>query len=132
MDAFATVLTRHKLNYVLVATLFAVVGGGSLVFEFERDVVDSNIRSLPDAIWWAITTVTTVGYGDKFPVSAEGRGVAVVLMVLGIALFGFLAGSLASFFFERDDKIDPQLEDLRDRLERIETMLSERSDADGR
>ena len=96
-----------------------------MVEAFESNASDSNIQSIPDAIWWAITTVTTVGYGDRFPVTAGGRAVAAVLMVLGIALFGFLAGSLASFFFERHEEkeLDPQLEEINDRLERIEQAL---------
>ena len=51
----------------------------------------SNIRTAEDAedaVWWACTTITTVGYGDKFPVTSEGRAIAVVLMVVGVELFG--------------------------------------------
>jgi voltage-gated potassium channel len=73
IDAARDVLTRHKLNYFLTITLACVVTGALMVESFERDVPDSNITSLPDAIWWAITTVTTVGYGDRFPVTAGGR-----------------------------------------------------------
>ena len=126
IDAAKDVLTRHKLNYVLTITLFAVVGGAFMVEAFESQAPDSNIQSIPDAIWWAITTVTTVGYGDRFPVTAGGRAVATVLMVLGIALFGFLAGSLASFFFERheENELDPQLKEINERLERIEQVLA--------
>jgi voltage-gated potassium channel Kch len=49
---------------------------------------DANIASYPDALWWAVTTITTVGYGDRFPMSSPGRAVAVVLMIAGIAMFG--------------------------------------------
>jgi voltage-gated potassium channel len=84
---------------------------------FERGDPEANITSIPDALWWAATTVTTVRYDDRFPSTAGGRGVAVVLMITGIALFGFLAGSLASFFVERreEEKIDPQLDELKER-----------------
>jgi len=128
LGAARDVLTRHKLNYVLTITLVCVVVGALMVESFERGAPESNIDSIPDAIWWAITTVTTVGYGDRFPVTAGGRAVAVVLMVLGIALFGLLAGSLASFFFERqeEEKVDPQLKEINARLERIEAMLEDR------
>jgi voltage-gated potassium channel len=125
IKAAQDVLTRHKLNYVLTITLVAIVAGAFMVEAFERDALDSNIQSVPDAIWYAITTVTTVGYGDRFPVTAGGRAVAVVLMVLGIAVFGFLAGSLASFFFERHEEreLDPQLKEINERLERIERAM---------
>lgn len=126
VDAAKDVLTKHQLGYALLITLFAVVGGGLLVESFERGVENANITSLPDGIWWAITTVTTVGYGDRFPVTAGGRAVAVVLMVLGIALFGLLAGSLASYFVRQDeeDKVDTRLTEMNERLERIEHALN--------
>ncbi len=46
----------------------------ALVLSFERDMPGSNINSYPDALWWAVTTITTVGYGDRFPMSPAGRG----------------------------------------------------------
>jgi voltage-gated potassium channel len=125
MDATRDVITRHKLHYALSVTIVSVVAGALMVESFERGAADSNIESVPDAIWWAITTVTTVGYGDRFPVTAGGRAIAVVLMVLGIAVFGLLAGSLASYFFERQEqeKIDPRFQEIIDRLDHIERAL---------
>ncbi|MGH2788899.1 MAG: potassium channel family protein [Actinomycetota bacterium] len=104
LDALRDVLTRHKLNYALAVAVVVVVAGALLVESFERDAPEGNIESIPDALWWAITTVTTVGYGDRFPTTAAGRGVGVVLMIVGIALFGMLAGSLASFFVEKREE----------------------------
>jgi voltage-gated potassium channel len=126
VDAVRDVLTRHKLNYALLVTLVVVIMGALMALSFEQGVEGSNIASLPDALWWAITTVTTVGYGDRFPVTGGGRAIAVVLMVMGIALFGFLAGSLASFFLGREEEEgpDPQLVMIEQRLERIERMLA--------
>lgn len=126
--ALRQVLTRHKLHYVLLVTLFVVVASALLVLSFERDVGGANIASLPDALWWAMTTVTTVGYGDRFPTTAGGRGIGVLLMVVGIALFGFLAGSIASLFVESDEeiKLDPQLAEINERLARVESLLGDR------
>lgn len=72
-----------------------VIGAAATVLDAERNVPDSNIATFPDALWWAVTTVTTVGYGDRFPVTGEGRLVGVVLMVVGIAVFGSITAALA-------------------------------------
>jgi voltage-gated potassium channel len=120
------VLTRHHLHYALLFSLVIVVASAVLVSELERDA-GGTINSFGDGLWWALSTVTTVGYGDVFPVTAAGRGVAVGLMVLGVALFGLLAASLASYFFgrEREEQVDPQIRELEVRLERIERTLRE-------
>jgi len=128
IDAIRDVLTRHRLHYTLLVATFVTVGAGILVAEIERGAADSSITSIPDGIWWAATTVTTVGYGDMYPRTAAGRGVAVVLMLVGVGLFGVLAGSLASFLIERgrSDEVRPDdigLEDIAARLDRIERRL---------
>jgi voltage-gated potassium channel len=104
-----------------------VVAGGLVVYAFERSEAGSNITSPADALWWAIVTSTTVGYGDHFPQSAGGRGVAVVLMLLGIALFSVVTANIAAYFVESGDPDADAvtLEELRDRLERIEQALQQ-------
>ena len=64
----------------------------------ERSVEGSNIKTLGDGLWWAVTTVTTVGYGDRFPTTTEGRILAVMLMLVGISLVGVITASVASWF----------------------------------
>ena len=64
----------------------------------ERDVPSSNIKSFGDGLWWAVTTVTTVGYGDKFPTTSMGRVLAVGLMLVGISLMGVITASVAAWF----------------------------------
>ncbi len=64
----------------------------------ERDVPTSNIKSFGDGLWWAVTTVTTVGYGDKFPTTSTGRILAVGLMLVGISLMGVITASVAAWF----------------------------------
>lgn len=72
----------------------------------ERPLANSNIKSFGDGFWWAITTVTTVGYGDRFPVSTEGRLIAFCLMLLGISLLGVLTATVAAWFvrISQDDQ----------------------------
>jgi voltage-gated potassium channel len=106
-SAVRTVLTKRKLNYTLLTAGIVMVGAAFWVLELEREAEDSTIETLPDALWWAITTITTVGYGDTYPTTAGGRAVGAVLMVLGIALFGLVAATLSAFFVERDQAEDP-------------------------
>jgi voltage-gated potassium channel len=84
------------------------------ILNFE-DVPGANILTPEDALWWAMTTITTVGYGDRFPVTTEGRIVAVILMSAGVALFGTLSAYLAKWFItpEVDQSSDRELAALR-------------------
>jgi voltage-gated potassium channel len=140
IKAVQDVLTRHKLHYTLLVAGAVTVGAGVIVAELEHGAADANITTVPEGLWWAITTVTTVGYGDTYPVTPAGRGFAVVLMLVGVGLFGLLAASLASFLIERGQHSEVQpddigLEDIAARLERIEDQLarlsSERRGHDG-
>ena len=94
------VVLKHRVQNTLLALSTAAVlliaTCGAAMLALERDAKDANITSVPDALWWATSTVTTVGYGDRFPVTGEGRVVAVVLMVAGVGLFGTLSGTIAA------------------------------------
>ena len=112
-----------------------VLIGSLLALLFERNAPGSNIHSYKDAIWWAVVTVTTVGYGDRFPVTEGGRAVAVVLMFVGIGLIGTLTATVASFFVQEHtdankaqlqaahEDLGAQLTDIDARLDRIEAAL---------
>jgi voltage-gated potassium channel len=103
----------------------AILGGAALVYGLEKSDPHGNIKTMPDAIWWAITTVSTVG-SDNSPVTAEGRAIAVVLMVLGMGLVGLLAATMASFFVEEQHK--GQFAELLKKMEAIEMKLAEQND----
>jgi voltage-gated potassium channel len=92
------VLRHHSLFRVLIAAAATLFVGAWLVLLFEQNAKGSNIHTYPDALWWAIVTVTTVGYGDRYPTTEGGRAVAVVLMLLGISLIGVLTATIASVF----------------------------------
>lgn len=94
---FRRFFTTHGLHKALAAVLASVAISAGLVTLFERNA-DGPITGLPDAIWWALATVTTVGYGDVYPTTPQGSGVAVFLMIMGIGLYGVIAANLASFF----------------------------------
>jgi voltage-gated potassium channel len=81
---------------VILAALLIIFSSIS-VLQFET-APDSNIKTAEDALWWSYVTVTTVGYGDKFPVTTEGRVVGMILMTAGVGLFGTFTGLISSWF----------------------------------
>lgn len=94
-------LAGRVLVYVSGVTVLAVGLGALAVLDAERDAEGANITTFGDALWWASTTVTTVGYGDHFPVTLEGRLVAVALMLVGIGLVGAVTASVATWILGR-------------------------------
>lgn len=82
-----------------LVTLVMLFGSSIAILELERRG-DGNIHTAEDALWWSIVTMTTVGYGDHYPVTRGGRLVAVALMAVGVGLFGTLSGMAASWFTE--------------------------------
>jgi voltage-gated potassium channel len=82
---------------ISVIAVVMVLFSSIAILQVER-APNSNIKTAEDAIWWAWVTVTTVGYGDKYPVTTEGRIIASCLMVVGVALIGTFSGLMASWF----------------------------------
>ena len=83
---------------VFITSIFIAYVAAVQITISERAVEGSNIKNFGDGIWWAITTVTTVGYGDKFPTTMEGKFLAVGLMIVGISLMGVITASVAAWF----------------------------------
>jgi voltage-gated potassium channel len=115
-------LTHHGLHYVLLCVLAIIGLCSAMELAFEQHAPGATIHNFGDALWWSAVTVTTVGYGDKYPVSAGGRGVAVVLMITGIGLVGVLSATVASYFVGQ--RADQDMTDLHERLDRIEAALT--------
>jgi len=83
---------------VFIASIFVAYISAVQITISERDLEGSNIKNFGDGLWWAITTVTTVGYGDRYPTTTEGRFLAVLLMFVGISLVGVITASVAAWF----------------------------------
>ena len=93
-------------------SLFAIlmVIFSSIAILQVEDSPESNIKTAEDAVWFSYVTITTVGYGDKYPVTTEGRIIAAVLMTTGVGLFGIFTGFVASWFVE-DKREESEKED---------------------
>jgi voltage-gated potassium channel len=109
--------------------------GAVAILSAERGVAGSNISGFGDALWWALVTTTTVGYGDFFPVTMTGRIVAGALMVVGISLIGVVTASVAAWFVrlttaeadERDEasiaKNEHEIGRLHDKIDVLEAKI---------
>ena len=103
--AFARVLNRSaagslvgRVSAYVAGTAIMALGLGALaVLDAEQGVPGANITTFGDALWWSATTVTTVGYGDHYPVTTTGRLVAVALMLVGIACIGAITAGVAAW-----------------------------------
>ncbi|WP_433432154.1 potassium channel family protein [Nonomuraea sp. CA-141351] len=118
--------------YVSGWACFLALVGGIAVLDAERRSADPTIVTLADALWWALTTMTTVGYGDLYPTTLEGRLIAATLMLSGIALLGVVTASIAAWFVERFQQTSTaearNQADLRlvlTELEKLRTRLDE-------
>ena len=89
---------------VLITSIFLAYIAAVQITIIERDIEGSNIQTFSDGLWWAVTTVTTVGYGDAFPITTEGRVLAVGLMLTGISLMGFITASVAAWFVKMNQQ----------------------------
>jgi voltage-gated potassium channel len=90
--------SEAALYVIVLASLVVLTVGSLLVASIEPSAAGSNIKSGGDAFWWAFVTITTVGYGDRFPVTPEGRIVGGMTMLLGIGVFAVFTGYLSGAF----------------------------------
>lgn len=94
-------LRGRVATYVAGATTLVIFVSSLAVLDAERRGSEPNITTFSDAVWWSVTTVTTVGYGDRYPTTGTGRFIAAGLMLAGIALLGVVTASLASWLIDR-------------------------------
>jgi len=121
-----------SLLFVILLVIVTLEFGGSAVLHFERSAPNANITTGGDAIWWGIVTITTVGYGDFYPVTSGGRSVAVIMMVVGISLIGTFTSYLATKFLSARGRRPAVVEAAtgpRAQLEDIQRQLEEHEQA---
>jgi voltage-gated potassium channel len=112
--------SQSAFTSVLLTTLLLITFSSISILVVEEGS-EANIKTAEDAIWWSVSTITTVGYGDRFPTSSEGRIIAMVLMISGVGLFGTLSGIIASLFLGPQQ--DGETAEMMTRLRAIEAKL---------
>lgn len=139
-------LQRH-IGHSFIGRVGVYVGGvigltafvASLaVLDVERQHPDGNIQTYEDSLWWVATTLSTVGYGDHYPVTTEGRSIAAALMIVGLALLGVVTAAMATWLIAQVREIEEESEarqeesealqradvlELRDEVNRLRVML---------
>jgi voltage-gated potassium channel len=120
-------LSGRLLQFAVLAAVLIVVSSALIMYEIEHHAPNPNIHSVGDAIWWAIATITTVGYGDRYPTTGAGRALATVVLISGIGIIGIVTASIAATFVRSDEaEADAvEMKELLKRLERIEKKLDE-------
>jgi voltage-gated potassium channel Kch len=127
---------RRAAQMVAGATTLVVLGGGALMWLIDND----EYPNLGRALWWAMQTVTTVGYGDVTPANVSGRIVAAVVMLWGVAFVSILVASITSVFVARNSRlreaeaiqaaqiggsqVDARFDDLAARMDRLEAAIA--------
>ena len=129
------VSVRGAASVIMTATVVIVVAGGAAIRALDHD----EYASIWEGMWWALQTVTTVGYGDVTPESVAGRFVAGVVMLAGVAFLAIITAAVTSSFVARaqeqrgaehateedlaEQRLDARLDDITARLDRVERML---------
>jgi voltage-gated potassium channel Kch len=120
---------RAQMAIYIVVVLVAIVLqiGGAWVLRFENQNPDANIKTGGDALWWAFVTITTVGYGDKYPTTPGGRLIGVALMTCGVGIFSVFTGFIANSFLAPKKKEEAIAEpgDPKAKIAEIKQMLEE-------
>lgn len=107
----------------LAFTAFLLVAFSSVSILICERHGEANIKSAEDAVWWSVSTFTTVGYGDKYPVTTEGRVLGMILMIAGVGMFGGISGLAASFFLGGQDRKSAETMEILARLDQLHAKL---------
>lgn len=106
---------RQLATYGLASIVLLGFAAALTIYSIERHAPGATITTFGDAVWWTLTTATTVGYGDTYPVTGEGRYIGAAVMIGGVAILGVVSASVATWFTgrfqEQSDVVDEQQAD---------------------
>ncbi|MBA4137035.1 MAG: ion transporter [Opitutus sp.] len=125
-EHFALAPAKGTFGIVSILTVLVAIFSALAMLNVERGVPGANIHSADDALWWAFVTLTTIGYGDHYPVTGAGRMIAVILVICGLSIFGTFTALVASFFVGRFQKrTDVELSDVLHEVRELRREVTE-------
>lgn len=118
---------RNTLLVTIFIAIVVITISAAVVLQVESRSAEANIKTGGDAFWWAFVTVTTVGYGDRFPTTGLGRSMAMLLMTVGVGIFGVLTSFMATTFLEPEEEEARDKQAAEERSDVMEEMAAMRS-----
>jgi voltage-gated potassium channel len=136
---FGDAIRGRVVAYTAFSAVLLVYAASLAVLQAERFDPSAHIKKFGDALWWSVTTITTVGYGDFYPVTTEGRLVAVLLMIGGISLIGMITAAVATWIVQRVAEEDTtkqaataaHIDELRSQIAQLTTLLTDKQHTTG-
>ena len=116
---------QSALASVLTISITLLTWSSIAILSVEKVSPDSNIKTASDALWWSYVTMTTVGYGDFYPVTLEGRLIAAVLMMAGVGLFGTFTGFVTAWFIDDEEIEEEQTATLHEIQQELQLLRKE-------
>jgi voltage-gated potassium channel len=122
------IVSTESIGVLALTVVPVVLLAAALVLQAEEDSPTRTIGTYEDAVWWAMATVTTVGYGDMYPTTTAGRGIGILLMATGIALFFAAASRVGAMFIgEQENAFAQEAIEFNERLDRLERQIADLS-----
>lgn len=120
-------LAGRLLQFATLAAILIVITSGLTMYEIEHHAPNPNIKSISDALWWAVVSITTVGYGDVYPTTGAGRILGSFVLISGVAIVGIVTASIAATFVRSDEAEleEADMKALLKRLNRIEKKIDD-------
>lgn len=117
--------TKNIFLALLMIMISIILFSSIMILEVEMFAPEAKIKNYGDAVWWSVVTISTVGYGDLYPVTWEGKLIASILMISGVGLFGTFTAFLASVFMESEEKkVEEQEQKIIKELEDIKKEIA--------
>jgi len=124
---FVLVKLVNAFHSMIIIAISLIIFSSVSILQFEI-YPECNIKNMTDAVWWSLCTITTVGYGDKFPITGSGKIIATILMISGIALFGTLIGYMSSYLIDKEkdnnntidtiEELSKQIKELKETIDK--------------